>query len=377
MKINTLLYILFASVLFFSCGKEKTASVLAPSIIEEEANINEDEDKAFEIVQQNFDSTQLGAYTILEYVLFTKTSTDSRKVYTLPDETSPMAFDLYQGDSIAVIASEGGWIKILDIPWNRMVERPALDYQVKVGYAKREQLGDINDLKLPFEDLLTISYWSGGDVQTRVLTESDTLQVEEISKEEFLKNKKTVKIPFEFNDTIMGGVSKQNGVLTICCRDKNIKLKDVSYEESFEGVAEYTYLGKWDALNLHGVHKSGYEHLESYLYDADTGKKVLTSTTFFVVSPDGKYIVDMWGNPYESGTEFALNKRDSSGKIGLVSSWFFSKWVPALSYHGSLDDYYFGGDGALYVRVISSGLAGTFMNENQGVWQYVRIRLNI
>lgn len=370
MKIGTLLYTSFLLFFLASCGKGSSTSVQSP--VEQAEQVESSLQK-----ESKVDSTKLGAYKILEYVCLAKEETDARKSFALPDEESAVIESFYQGDSVAVISSDGEWLQVLDIPWNRMGERPDDDYGVKVGFIKKENLGDINDLKVSLEDLLTISYWSGGDIQTRVLTESDTLQLEEISKEEFYKNKKTVKIPFEFNDTIMGGVSKQHGMLTIPCRDKTIKLKDVSYEESIESAAEYTYLGKWEALNLHGVHKSGNEHLEAYLFDSGTGSKVADLTHFPVVSPDGQYIVDIWGNPYEETSEFILCKRSQSGEIKILSSFYFPKWVPARANYGSFEDYYFGGDGALYIRTVKSNFAGQFIGDNQAIWQYVRIRLNI
>jgi len=329
-------------------------------------------DACIETQEEKREARTLGDFRILKYVCFANKNDSPLKAKTAPDETASHAFEFYFGDSIAVVSDANDWLEVLDIPWNRMVDKPGDTTSVLVGYIHKNELGDTEDLKLSFENLVT--YYTSDDYETtKSLTNMDILQLKEINRETFYEKKKTIRIDFQKENP---DVVKSDNLLKIVCGDTCLIFEDVDPKESLEGMREYTYLGMWRELGIHAVFKAGFEHLESYLFDQNTGELLSISTDFPVVSPDGRYIVDIWGNPYDEQAEFILKKRNETGKIENLYSCYFPRWVPALANYGSFEDYFFGEDGCLYIRIISSELAGTGINKNEMVWQYIRICLN-
>lgn len=355
-------YILLTLVLTLSCEGYSKKNIQTENTA----------DESIQVFEEKRETKILGDFRILKYICLANKDFSRLDAKTAPDETAPKAFDFYFGDSIAVVGDTGDWFEVLDIPWNRMIEIPDDTTSVRVGYICKDKLGNIEDLKLPFEDLIT--YYTLDDYETiKFLTNEDTLQLEEITREVFYEKKNTIRIDFQKENT---GAVKSDKLLKIVCNDTSLTFNDVDPAESLEGMREYTYLGLWKELDIRAVFKSGFEHLDSYLFDKNTGELLSVSSYFPVVSPDGQYIVDIWGNPYEEQAEFILKKRNEAGKIEDLYICHFPKWVPALANYGSFEDYFFGGDGCLYLRIISSGLAGSGINQNEMVWQYIRICLN-
>jgi len=356
-------YIILTLLLTFSCAGNSKKEI--------QIETNEEEGLEIEMPEEKRETKTLADFRILKYVCFARRDygLDAK---TSPEVTAPKAFDFYFGDSIAVVGDTGDWLEVLDIPWNRMIDKPADTMSVRVGYIRKDELGDIEYLKLPFEDLIV--YYTSDDYETtKSLTNTDILQLEEITRETFYEKKKTILIDFQKENA---DAVKSDHLLKIVCGDTCLIFEDVDPKESLEGMREYTYLGMWEELGIHAVFKSGFEHLQSYLFDRDTGELLSISNYFPVVSPDGRYIIDIWGNPYDEEAEFVLKKRNETGKIEDLHAFYFTKWVPALANYGSFDDYFFGGDSCLYIRIISAKLAGTGINENEMIWQYIRICFN-
>lgn len=283
------------------------------------------------------------------------------------DEYAPKLGDFRLGQKLYVVRYVDDWVGL----WTsvrRAEDGSYLDQEVeRVVYIKKNQTGHISALHLKQADLGIMYDGDGGEERVP----SNVVSFELIKKEEFEKQLKK-KDPFLLADTL--SIRKKKGVLSLPCQNQTVKLKDETDTDG-DSYTEYTYLGQVQALNAYLIRGAYYESGDSFLIDKVSGERIASFNDYPYISPDKKYIVDIWTNPYEDYTEFAIFKIGEDNKIEEAYSYGFSKWV--LQYicddaYNCRHEIYWGNDNAIYVRVQSLNLSGM---EGDEYGQYVRVKL--
>lgn len=291
-------------------------------------------------------------------------------VMNQPNINADKLYEYYFGDKVSVIEYAGEWLGILDSTFydehNNKLDTPI--YQ-KV-YIKKSATGTLDKLDLKKEELALLQN-EYDDIAIRNAP-FDTVQFEIISKDVFERCRKNAK-SFLLQDTTV--IKKKSGILKLPCENKTVVLKDNDTDS--DDLALFTYIGQIKELNSYVISGSFWESGAYLLYDKTTGEQTTTFNDQFIISPNLKYIVDIWGNPYENTTEVTLYRISASKEISLIASYSFSKWTTLCSNYECGDDYFFENDNSICIRVTPMSLQGFGGNSKEHLAQYIRMKIMI
>lgn len=278
------------------------------------------------------------------------------------------------GEQLEVIEDRQDWYAVRDRIYREydddndgIVETDVVKWE-KV-FVKKDQTGSINSISLTPDDLNLVSYLSVDEnyehfEKGRALDKY--LKIELINKNMF-ESKRNIAVDFLSKDKI---IKKKKGVLSIPTIQKLVKFTDNDVDN--DGYQIFAYVGQIDFLNQHLISGSYYESGDYAMIDKQTGKITQTFTDYPYISPDKKYIISAYTNPYEQYTDFDLYKIDSQNITPIMSAGF-KNWMPAIE----PEDVFWARDGYLYLAVTHSSVFWKEDGDYNDKFQYIRIKVDL
>jgi len=289
-----------------------------------------------------------------------------------PGDNAPKGNIFPIGKRIYITEDMGEWLKTWDyIAYDengKYIDKP----QEGDLYIRKNLTGNFDNLHVNEVDMYFYSAWVGEEVEKRA--SEDTLSFRLISKEQYYEKKKSSPA-YILYDTLK--IIKKNGVITLPCENKTVKLEDIDTDS--DNRAQYKYLGQIPDFNAYLIFGQFYESSGYMLFDKTTGENTGSFGEFPALSPDKKLIATIWGNLYDDRTEFAVFKaeaetnEDGQKYFPVLFSYDFTKWLPLHSAYGYENDYFWGDDGYLYIRIQTWHLAGQTLQEESR--QYARVKI--
>ena len=235
-------------------------------------------------------------------------------------------------------------------------------------YVKKSQTGSFNTIVLKPSDLNVISYLlaDGKDERSekgRAL--KAYLKFELIDKALFEK-KRPLAISFLSKDQM---IKKKKGVLSIPTAKKLVKFVDK--DNGDDGDATFKYIGSIYFLNQHLVNGQYWEIADYKMIDSNTGETTQTFIEYPYISPNKKYIISAYANPYEQYTDLELYKIEGTDIIPIMSAGF-ENWMPATE----PEDIFWARDGYLYLAVTHSAAFWKTDGSLNDKFQYIRIKVD-
>lgn len=278
------------------------------------------------------------------------------------------------GQKLDVIEDRGGWYAIRDRIYREydddndgIVERDVSKWE-KV-FVKKDQTGSTNSIALNSDDLNIISYLSV-DEDYEYFEEgkalNDYLKIELIDKALFDK-KRPLAVDFLSKDK---SIKKRNGVISIPTAGKVVTFTD--NEVDHDGYQIFEDVGQIAPLNQYLVSGGYWESSDYTMIDKDTGETTQTFIDYPHISPNKKYIISSYTNPYEQATDLELYKIDGK-KITPIMRAGFKNWMPAVE----PKDIFWAKDGYLYLAVNHSAAFWTVDGDINQQYQYIRIKMDL
>lgn len=279
------------------------------------------------------------------------------------------------GQKLEVIEDREGWYGVRDRVYREydedndgVVDTDIVKWE-KV-FVKKDQTGTIDKIALAPEDLNIISYLSVG--KNSEYFEKDKrlnqyLKIQLIDKALFEK-----KRPLAVNFLSKGkGIKKKNGILSIPTAKKPVEFVDK--DNGDDGDANFEYIGSIDFLNQHLVNGQYWEIADYKMIDKNTGETTQTFIEYPYISPDKKYIISVYANPYEDNhTDLELYSIQAKEIIPIMSTGF-KKWMTTTE----LADIFWAKDGYLYLAVTHTYDFWKEDNSLNDTSQYIRIKVNL
>ncbi len=286
----------------------------------------------------------------------------------LPDEESAYGMSARLGEKLYVVEDNGEWLKIWS-PINR--DRSGNYYDDLIYgslYIKKEFTGKFEELKVSEHELPIIYDYYAENKQKRV--SEDTLAFELITENEYLKQK-AASVSLLVCDTL--AITKNDGVIILPCVENTVTLTDI--DSDGDSSRSYYYIGHMPYLNVYLIRAVYYESGDYFFIDRNSGKKTASFADFPVVSPDGIYVADIWGNVYEDSTQFGISKLNEDGTAETLIYCVFTKWMPFNSAYYKEIDYFWGNDNNLYVKIQAALLAAQVYEDYAA--QYIKVKIGL
>ena len=337
-----LLPILLISCLFSSCKYFSSSPVQGEAVKTADVVYTEKKDS---VEDTHSEGKRIGnpidynAPTIKEVYVTTRDSID---FYEEADDKSARLGKLPYAEKVAVVQELNSWYGIkqqIQRKYKRNGEEIIL-WQWEKLFIKKEQTGDISQIKLNYKELIT----------TEDKKPLKKINIRFVTKDEYLAQKANA---VDFIDTT-NTIKKVKGKLRLPCQE--CKNKYVTYIDSLapkydDNRIEHTYMGEIPFLNQYLICITGYEYWDFTLIDKTTGKK-LTLAAYPYITPDRQYFMTLLDNVYEGVTEFSLYSIDETNKIKQVFSTTFTQWALVLD-EKDREQVFMGSDGSLYAKVIN------------------------
>ncbi|MCC9166298.1 SH3 domain-containing protein [Pontibacter sp. XAAS-A31] len=287
------------------------------------------------------------------------TKSSGSYIYEKPDKESTVLDTIEYGYKIDVIGEEENWYQIKERIGRSFVRngQQVASSGWEVVYVPKANVGQLTQIKLRAMDL----YKTLEQAQVK-----GKVEISLIGKEEFEKARsKDDKFIIQQNAL----VSSKDSVLVVTIA--NGKKEYVSSPNAEESMKIFNYVGHVGLLNAYLLAIGYYEEGEHMLYSADNGKEIISFNDYPYFSPDGKYVVSIYTNPYSYSSDFQLYKVESDQKVRKVLDASFSKWMVALE----PQEIFWLDSSTLVVKVLH---AQAFWDENGGLnndYQYLKIKI--
>ncbi|GHT17634.1 hypothetical protein FACS189429_2140 [Bacteroidia bacterium] len=300
-----------------------------------------------------------------------------------PDENSKTLLHYNYGDRLEVIETADDFYSIRE----RITRKWQDEHSTYEGsrwekvFVKKSALGDFSDIKLIPADLNVIDFMGENGNQNSDNFENGKildkyLKVELIDRQTF-ENQMNNKVDYFVADT--ANVKKMDGVITLHCAEKDVKLKD--NPSGGDNEIYYDYAGQYEFLNQYVIYMSGWEWLGYKFYDKTTGKDQFEDNFSFgefpYVSPDRQHIICIYANPYEVTSDVELYKIDR-GKIKNMMTASYTNWMPfseQISETEWKETMFWASDGCFYLKANHSKSHWTEAGHYNENYQYLRIKL--
>ncbi|GJH41566.1 hypothetical protein RCZ04_21160 [Capnocytophaga sp. HP1101] len=129
----------------------------------------------------------------------------------------------------------------------------------------------------------------GNESDTKTFNQLFT--IEKISEQEYLQALK-YRYDFLVKDN---GIKKQQGVITLPCKNRTVTLEDTEASENDGDAERYDYLGEAPALNQYVVRYTVYRAEQILFIDKQTGNQTEIEGEAFI-SPDNNYVMNVYSN---------------------------------------------------------------------------------
>ena len=336
-----LLSILFISCLFSNCqyfssspAREEVIDT-ADVVYTEKKDSVEDTHSEGKRIGNPIDYNTL---TIKEVYVTTRDSID---FYEKADDKSARLGKLPYAEKVEVVQELNSWYGIKQRT-QRKYKRDGKEiilWQWEKLFIKREQTGDISQIKLNYKELIT----------TEDKKPLKKINIRFVTKDEYLAQKANV---VDFIDTT-NTFKKIKGKLRLPCQE--CKNKYITYIDSLapkydDNRIEHTYMGEIPFLNQYLISTTYYEDWDYTLIDKTTGKK-LTLAAYPYITPDRQYFMTLLDNVYEGVADFSLYSIEGINKIKQVFSTTFTQWALVLD-EKDREEVFMASNGSIYAKVV-------------------------
>lgn len=293
----------------------------------------------------------------------------------LPSGAAKKVKDYPFGSKLEVIEDNKDWYGVRDRITRQYDEdndgviETSVDKWEKV-FVRKDQTGAINTILLKPTDLNIVSYLSVGKNTESFETDkrlNKYLKFELIDKALF-EQKRSLAVNFLSKDKML---KKKKGVLSIPTARKTVLLKDIDTDNDSE--ASFEYRGQIDFLKQHLVYGQFWESSSYTMFDTITGEVTQDFIDYPYISPNQKYIIAVYANPYEDQhTDLELYRIQNKKIIPILSAGF-KNWMPAAT---ESKDIFWARDGYLYLAVTHSAVFWTGDGSLNKEYQYIRIKVD-
>lgn len=308
--------------------------------------------------------------TVLKQVYVT--AKDGAIARQLPSGAARKVKSYAFGEKLEVIEDNKEWYGI-----KAMVHREYEDdegrhvsaNQEEKVYIKKSDVGTFDKVVLTAEDLNILAYLSvGEDYESfedgKAL--NDYLKIELIDKA-FFEKKRPLAVDFLSKDE---SIKKRNGVISIPTAKKPVKFVDK--DNGDDGDERFDYIGSIDFLNQHLIEGNYWESSNYEMIDKNSGEMTQVFIDYPHISPNKKYIISAYTNPYEQYTDLELYKIKGTDTIPIMGAGFMH-WMPIVE----PENIFWAKDGFLYLAVNHSA---AFWKEDGHIndeFQYIRIKVDL
>ena len=269
------------------------------------------------------------------------TTRDSIELYEEADDKSARLGKLPYAEKVEVVQELNSWYGIKQRT-QRKYKRNGEDiilWQWEKLFIKKEQTGDISQIKLNYKDLIT----------TEDKKPLKKINIRFVTKDEYLTEKANA---VNFIDTT-NTFKKVKGKLRLPCQE--CKNKYITYIDSLapkydDNRIEHTYIGEIPFLNQYLISTTYYEDWDYTLIDKTTGKK-FTLAAYPYITPDRQYFMTLLDDPWQNITEFSLYSIDETNKIKQVFSTTFTQWALVLD-EKDREEVFMASNGSIYAKVV-------------------------
>ena len=294
------------------------------------------------------------------------TTRDSIDIYEEANDKSTRLGKLPYAEEVEVVQELNSWYGIKQRT-QRKYKRNGEDiilWQWEKLFIKKEQTGDISQIKLNYKDLIT----------TEDKKPLKKINIRFVTKDEYLAQKANA-VDFDFINTT-NTIKKVKGKLRLPCQE--CKNKYITYIDSLapeydENRIEHTYIGEIPFLNQYLISTTYYEGWDYTLIDKTTGKK-FTLADYPYITPNRQYFMTLLDDPWQNITEFSLYSIDETNKIKQVFSTTFTQWALVLD-EKDREQVFMGSNGSLYVKVINVSVRWDQKGHYNPRGQYICISL--
>ncbi|WP_437918792.1 SH3 domain-containing protein [Sphingobacterium sp. LRF_L2] len=235
-------------------------------------------------------------------------------------------------------------------------------------YVLKSQTGAIDEITLIPSDLNIVSLLSANQkTETyengKQLTEH--VQLELINKALF-DSKKSTAVNFLLADT--AAHRKTNGVIELVCDKKTVTYVDKPDAEA--DIQEFQYVGQIAFLNHYLIMGSYWESADYRFVDKTSGEETNIFVDYPYVSPDRKYVLCIYANPYEITADLELYTV-ADNKLNKVMDASFKNWMP----NEQQAAMFWGADGYFYLAANHANAFWGADGKLNDKCQYMRIKI--
>ncbi|WP_299703712.1 SH3 domain-containing protein [uncultured Pontibacter sp.] len=247
------------------------------------------------------------------------TNTNGSYIYEKADKQSSILDTLEYGYQVEIIGEESEWYQIKERISRSFLRNGNVIHSSgweEVNILK-QNVGDLSQIKLKGSELYE-TYDKApikSKIELKLISEAEFNSARN-KKEGFLVKQETL-------------VSSKDSVLTVA-NGNGTKKVYVSTPDAEVDMQIFNYVGHINYLNAYLLGIGYYEGGEYKLYDATSGEEVISFNDYPEISPDGRYIVSMYTNPYEQSTDFQLHTVGRDKKIKKELEASFINWMVAL-----------------------------------------------
>ena len=246
------------------------------------------------------------------------TKRDGSFIYEKSDDQSAILDTLEYGYQVEVIGEESDWFQIKERVSRSFLRDGNLVHSSgwEVVSIPKQNVGKLAQIKLKANDLYeTYDNTSvKGKIELLLISEAEFNKAR-IRRESFLAKRESL-------------VSSNDTVLTVVLGNGTNKVY-VSMPNAEVEMVIYNYVGHLSFLNAYLLGIGYYEGGEYKLIDATRGEEIISFIDYPEISPDGRYIVSLYTNPYEISTDIQLHTIGRDKKIKKELEASFSKWMVA------------------------------------------------
>lgn len=303
------------------------------------------------------------------------TAIDGAIARQLPSGAAKKIKDYRVGTKLEVIEDNQQWYGVRDSIFRQYDE----DYdgqdrmQIEVVrwekvYIKKDQTGSLASIALTPKDLNIVSHVSVGKKDEYFETGkvlNDYLKIELIDKEAFEK-KRPLAVDYLSHKN---AIKKQDGVISIQLVKDSLTLVDIDSDDDGE---TYRYIGQIDALDQHLVEVLRWESQNYQMIGQVEGFLTQEFSAYPYLSPNKRYIISAYANPYEGHTDLGLYEVKGRDITPIMSAGY-TNWMPAIE----PEDIFWARDGYLYLAVTHSAAFWKADGSLNDKFQYIRIRIDL
>ena len=172
-------------------------------------------------------------------------------------------------------------------------------------------------------------FYTGKDYKFREYTECDPFPVDtlldiSITTEAYYSSLKESQISYIVVDT--ANHYKKDSKLILPVGETHIEFADVEIDN--DSLERFYYMGQIPFLNSYLMLLVGWEYFDYFLIDKTTGERSeFVFDDYPFVSPNKKYVVCIYANPYSTSAEMQVFKI-AVNKLDYLYKFDFVNWMP-------------------------------------------------